>query len=49
MKRTIAIPSGEASLLGYELHSKLRDYTIIVRADLAEHVHSQCPQCKRLL
>ena len=49
MKRNVAIPDGEAQMLGYDLHYKLNDYTIIVRADQTAYLNSQCPQCKRLL
>ena len=36
-------------MIGYALHYKLGDYTLVVNANEALHVISQCPQCKRLL
>lgn len=49
MKRNVAIPGGEAQMTGYDLHYKMGDYTMIVQANEAEYVNSQCPQCGRLL
>lgn len=49
MKRIVAIPGGEAQFIGYDLHYKINDCTLIVRSDQAVYVNSQCPQCKRLL
>ena len=49
MKRTVAIPGGEAQMVGYDLHYKIGERTLIVQANETVYVNSQCPQCKRLL
>ncbi len=49
MKRTVAIPSGESTLIGYNLHYKIGEPTLIVQANETLYVNSQCPQCKRPL